>query len=96
VPGRDTPEEYERRLRDLVESSSDVRCPLCKSRAWYGLGGGDMPSPMKLPMLIPDEPTNIEYGWPVVGFVCAQCGFVRLHDLGAIHTEPKGPPEAMH
>lgn len=62
-------------------------CPVCRAKAWTGIGAEGDELPVKLLVVtVVDTPSSdsLPPGIRCGAFICGRCGFVRLHSEGVL------------
>jgi len=81
--------------RDVLAKALDKRgakleCPVCGKKEWLPMGiSGELETLVLMPGVRADTGgiagvVELDWGYPVAGFYCGNCGFVRLHRLDAL------------
>jgi hypothetical protein len=62
-------------------------CPVCRAKAWTGIGPDGAELPVKL-LVVTDGDTSSSDSLPpgirCAALICGRCGFVRLHSEGVL------------
>ena len=77
-------------VRVLDERGARLECPVCDRNEWLSMSlSGEMETLVLLTGLrsVSGEiaaTVNLNWGFPVVGVYCSNCGYVRLHRLDVL------------